>query len=312
MHAKSIRLNHANLLVLALFVSVLLAGLFLNIGTSHDRLTAEVMNLAHIPLFFLLTIFLLRVLPGNVRLLSANIIVLVMVVIFALLSEWLQGKVGRSSSLYDAIYDVVGAVWAIIVVTLLRVKTRGKSVAWLVIFVLVVSVALLRPSFQALVDEYQMRKAFPVLADFSGYFEATRWDAVRAKTSIVKNENKKLLQVEFGEKHYSTVSLQHLVSDWRGYNKLNVVILNQEAYQFPVTLRIHDRLHRRNGYHFADRFSKKLALLPGKNHISLLLSDIQNLPDKRQMNLAEVVDLSIFTYNGGKQSKILIHAVYLD
>jgi hypothetical protein len=61
-----------------------------------------------------------------------------------------------------------------------------------------------------------------------------------------------------------------------------------------------------------DRFNRVLVIKPGRQHIIIRLADIKNAPASRQMDLAHMEDLSIFTMNAKTDYHLFINKIYLE
>jgi len=209
--------------------------------------------------------------------------------------EFLQLLVGRYFELMDVLFDALGAL-----VGWLFYRAQSQKV----IFFLQVSplIALsfaivFQPVWTAYQDEQAMQAAFPLLADFEDATELARWDTNTAQISLQSSHvrhGEYGLEVKLGAAKYPGVALLQLVPDWRDYQYLKLSIYNPQRDVKRLSLKVYDRQHLRNGHAYRDRFNSHLYVNPGWNDFEVSLDDIRSAPKGRQMNMAEIVDVSMF------------------
>ncbi|MBW9273091.1 MAG: hypothetical protein K1563_05330, partial [Candidatus Thiodiazotropha sp. (ex. Lucinisca nassula)] len=79
--------------------------------------------------------------------------------------------------------------------------------------------------------------------------------------------------------------------DWRGYERLELLIYSDQSEDLPLTLRIHDQSHNRR---LEDRYNLSLVIRPGYNRFSLPLHEVEDAPSGRTMDMAAISDVMIF------------------
>jgi len=88
--------------------------------------------------------------------------------------------------------------------------------------------------------------------------------------------------------------MDYLHNDWRGYGSLSFDVFLEGPTPLEITVRINDRKHNDE---FTDRYNKGFRLHPGDNHISIRLSDVKNAPRARMMDMGNITNICIFSYN---------------
>ena len=169
-----------------------------------------------------------------------------------------------------------------------------QSSRWIVGALILVS---LLPLARALLDEFQARHAFPVLAAFDQPFELDRWSG-GAHYTITRPgfaPQNSMLKIDLQTTRYSGVALNHFPRDWRGYDSFAFSIYNPEATPLEVVCRINDRRHSREGHRYADRFNRGISLSPGLSHLRIPLEEIAAALEHRRMDLEDVLQVGIFT-----------------
>lgn len=169
-----------------------------------------------------------------------------------------------------------------------------RSIRAAVILLILVSIL---PLARALFDEFQARRAFPVLANFELPFELDRWSgsAPYEVTRPAFAPQNPMLKIDFQTTLYSGVALNHFPRDWRGYRYFAFDTHNPEPVPLEVVCRINDRRHSREGHRYSDRFNRSLTLAPGWTRIRLPLEAIATALEGRRMDLDEVLQMGIFT-----------------
>ena len=69
--------------------------------------------------------------------------------------------------------------------------------------------------------------------------------------------------------------------------------------------------HKNSDQNYSDRYNKTFVLQPGWNTISMLLSEVQNSPKTRSMNLENIENIGIFIIQLDKPKVIFIDNVLL-
>ena len=235
-------------------------------------------------------------------------------VLIGFVIELVQAQIGREFSFRDILLDIVGTLLALSLYTcngLYHLRIQPKRILYGLTFILCIYVLL--PFTFAVLDEFNMRKSFPRLADFNSSLELDRWrgdvDIVRLLSS---RGDEKVLRVQLETEHFSGIALAYFHADWRNYQQLRFELFNPDKTVLMLTIRIHDNKHYGSGnstYH--DRFNRQLHIEPGWNSISIDVHDIGEAPASRTMDLAKVQEIGLFSIDLPKPRVVYIDALRL-
>ena len=293
---------------------VLLLIVLLFVGGANDessRLTKAIWDTGHLFLFSGLA-WLLMDAAGlkTQKVLSQFLWLAVFVVLVGGGVEVLQLFVGRYCELMDVLFDALGALtgW------LLYLAWRKKITFLLQVSPLIVMSVLIvfGPVWLAYQDQSSMRDDFPVLADFENKNELARWELNDARILLQPSHVRhggSALAVNFGMSEYPGIALHQMVSDWRNYRYLKLNVFNPQKSAARLSLKIYDHQHPHNDYAYRDRFNANYDLKPGWNALEVALEDVRQAPKGRQMNMADIVDISLFLQD--QTQPVLLYLDYL-
>jgi VanZ family protein len=298
-------------------LAVVLAVLMFAGGPGPDaaRSVSRGWDLGHILAFFVWTTLWLETgvsarMPARRRWL----VTLASCAILAMLTESVQLMTGGDASFGDAMRDVLGGALALAWVDrapggMTKAVRRAVRAASLLLLL-----AALVPVSAAVVDEWQARRAFPVLADFETRFEAGRWDgsAARAIDRSRASSGAASLRVELVPAEYSGVALVHAPRDWRGYRYLRLDIFNPLAEPLDLVCRIHDGEHDRRGPDYRNRFNAGVRLSPGWNALAFDLAEVKRAPASRVMDMGDIRGFMVFAGRLPAPRTIFIDHVRLE
>jgi hypothetical protein len=176
----------------------------------------------------------------------------------------------------------------------------NKSIRIKIIFraaALFVIIAGTIPIFFAASDEMTMHNNFPTISSFESRLEMDRWRAgdseiTRRRSHATHGEY--ALQANLNPGEYPGISIKYLCGDWRGYDRTSFDVFLQGNMPMSITVRIHDRLHNDE---YEDRFNDSFDLHPGNNTIMINLKNVMEAPKGRKMDMADIVNICIFSYN---------------
>lgn len=212
--------------------------------------------------------------------------------------ELLQLLVGRYFERMDVLFDALGALvgWL-----LYRVRQHKFSFLLLISPLIVLSVGIVfQPVWMAYQDQLAMQNAFPLLADFENTNELARWEVNDAQILLQSSHvrhGEGGLAVKLAAAKYPGLALHQLVADWRAYEYLSLSVFNPQAEIKRLSLKIYDRQHPHNGYAYQDRFNTHFNIKPGWNELVVALDDVRLAPKDRDMDMANIVDVSLFLQN---------------
>lgn len=286
---------------LLLLIGIILLGLAFSSPLSPyaARSLKHGWQLGHILLFSIWTYLLFPFLSQRFpRPLSRIVIIVVATLFFGLTIEWLQTFVGRQFSLRDTVFDLNGSLLTLCALIASGVLILPKwPKRFLYSLTMLLSIYAIAPLPISLLDEINMFRNFPRLADFNNELEAGRWKGDVEIVELLSTQGKeKVLRIQLNTNHFSGVSLVHFPRDWRGYRHLQFELFNPERTPLTLTIRLHDALHYSLGKgDFHDRFNHILSINPGWNSVAVDLTDVASAPANRAMDMAKIQGLGLFS-----------------
>ncbi|MGD2170465.1 MAG: hypothetical protein PVI79_13175 [Gammaproteobacteria bacterium] len=256
---------------------------------------ASLWNHGHILFFFAVTWLALEKLDRrlDLRLLALAIIALALTSVGI---EAIQSTIGRGFDFADIYRNFLGASLAVAChpeSMRARPTLRGSLLA---ICVLLIGISLL-PLARIGITSIYGYSSFPVLADFETPFEIERWFGEHLAVRENQSRPGHSLSKVFDTGEFSSVTLNSFPADWRKFACLGFSVYSRQADTVALELKIHDSRHRQSGYEYHDRFNEALRIAPGKNEIVVSLEAVKNAPRGREMDLGNIVSLSLFTHS---------------
>lgn len=221
--------------------------------------------------------------------------------IFAAAVEVIQPYFHRSASVIDFLNGVAGIGFGLFFLRLWEFHC-SRFLLW--------SVAILLFSFYAfltLLPAYRytrvirwQKESFPVLGDFESFEDLFLWRTPSEKPKKAKNaflisnlssSGKGALLVKSFDSH--PVALEYLAGDldWSKYSAFTIDIFNP-GDKSDLHIRIDDSQDCKD---FASRYNSTLILEKGWNHSKILVSDIENGPKDRKLDITHVRRLLFFS-----------------
>lgn len=238
---------------------------------------------------------------------------LFIILAFSVVTELVQGEVGRVPSYFDLLADTWGALLAWLFMEWGVIKQRVFKGQLLTLTTLLLGVTVLTKPALILYDELLARTQFPLIAGFETASELTRWDT---NSEILRSTDKAThgqysLKVLLLPRGYSGVSVKNFPSNWDGFDYLQIDVWSPRAW-LPVTLRIHDKEHAVGAQEYNDRFNRRFKLDEGWNRISVELRDVLRAPNGRELDLKNVIGISLFSYNLGTTETLYMDNIILS
>lgn len=206
------------------------------------------------------------------------------------LIEIIQTYVGRDGNWADILLDVSGA-W----LALFWMLPSSKWI-WLG---RVTSIALLTPNLFLVINEaryqYNAIGKFPLIAGFESSIELLGYKNRFELSDQFHTQGSMSVKIKLTTDRYSGITFNRLFNDWSSYKLLKYDIYNPEAESFELHIRVNDVQHDINGWQTNDRFNQSFIINPGWNQLVFSVSDIQQSPVNRQMNLAKISQIVIFS-----------------
>lgn len=276
----------------------------------------EFWNIGHI-LFFALSSYKL------ITLIKHKSVVFIVFVSFAYCLvlggaiELIQSKINRSFSLHDLYRDALGTALALSFFYFQEnklLKQPNKPLFHLSIALLLTSLSLIifdqNRLYQSIKLNFVAQQNFPVLSDFDNKNELQQW---KGNNLTISSEQVLTglysMKVELSSKtKYSGFTLKEFPGDWRSYDYLLINIFNSANENLKICTKISDLKHDLYNQAYSNRFNKCFTLLSNQwNNIKIPLTDIENSPKSRKMDMSNMSQLGLFS-SGLKDNK----TIFLD
>lgn len=282
----------------------------------HARSFKRAWDLGHIAAFAVWSLLLWRGWPRLATLgwLSQMMVVILLATGVGGAVEIAQGAVGRYPGWADVEHDILGSLLAIFFLfpSRLRLPLGWRRLAQVAIlgWLLLALVPLAR----ALVDEWNMFRAFPVLADFEAPFERERWSG-NARLSIdhtIAASGRASLCIDLNTAQYSGANLNYFPGDWRGWRWIAFCVYNPGPRPIRLVCKINDQRHDVSGYRYADRFNQTCEVYPGWNRIRIPLEAVASAPQGRRMDLSRITDFNLFAVKLPEPRRVYLDRIVLE
>jgi len=273
-------------------------------------------DLGHILLFFIAGVLFLNDFRKYFKdkFITHLLIILIFSLILGILTELIQVRFHRSPDLGDLVRDLLGGALAIVFLSPRRYKISRSLLRTLQFFLILLILVEIYPLSRALFDEWIAGKQFPVISDFETLFEIDRWHhehTVRLEKDVVRHGTQSL-QVNLTISKYSTASLRYFYPDWNNYSAFHFSLFNTGSDTLMMVCRINDRKHYSMGQTYQDRFNRRLFLPPGWSDFTIPMSEIQNAPKNRTMDLKHIDLICFFSMDLPAGRTIYIDNLYLS
>ena len=301
---------------------MVLAGLmvflfFGDVSSGNHRYIDEVFDFGHILLFGIASLAILNIISsaGNggrsilIYFLAGGITFLL-----GFITECIQLYMPqRQFDLWDLLYDLIGAtVFLANGLTRSNAEIRGAfSKTILYVSILLMGLCFL-PTVTAVIDDHEMQKDFPMIGSFERSFEMGRWkaqDSEMSRTTIYRTQGEYSMQVKLNPGKYPGISTRYFFGDWHDYDVLAFDVFLAETEPLKMSIRIDDKDH--NNAH-NDRFNKTFLLNSKLNEINIPLKNVMRAPTGRTMDMRNIAQIVLFSYNLQRKSTIFIDNIRLS
>lgn len=280
---------------------ILLFGSFFWVSPVYKSLLDRLFDGGHMLLFAVITLVFFTSLPSGMAEKNRLAAAVLLGVVFATVAECLQPLTGRTSSAVDWRNSLVGVVCGFTGICLWR--RGGSPFVWF--FYVVVCLGILVLLEIPAIGEWRalrwQEKNFPVLADFESGEELRLWTPHRDSGGVrtAAKTSKQFASSGISSFHVQTVpgiwsgvTYNAGDRDWRDYHALVLDVLNPSDESFSLAFRIDDE---GDCTKYADRFNKSIVLKDGWNRIEILIDQIKNGPQERELNISSIRWLYLFT-----------------
>ena len=205
------------------------------------------------------------------------------------LIEVIQSHTGRDGNWDDLLRDLSGTC-----VGLFWLRPPSLSI-WIG---RLVALAFLIPSLSVVFFEswfqIQAMKKFPMIAGFESSIELYGQKPSAELSAQFHTQGHNALMLNLTTERYSGISFDRLFNDWSGFKVLRFDIYNPDGLPLMMVVRVNDITHETNGWVDDDRFNKRFQVNPGWNHLVFTLTEIQNGPATRLMDLTHISLIVIY------------------
>ena len=203
--------------------------------------------------------------------------------------EIIQSHIGREGNWQDLLNDVAGAWFGFFCIQ------KNSRLIWIG---RLVSIGLLAPPlslvFLAGWSQLQVKKSFPIIANFESSIDLYGWKGNIERTDLFHSSGNYSLKIHLTTKKYSGVSLTEFYDSWQSFTTLSLDIYNPAQTPIDLTIRVNDARHELGANDQDDRFNKKLYIVNGWNHIEIPVAEIRQAPATRELKMDAIRSLTIF------------------
>jgi hypothetical protein len=309
-------------------IAILLVAVVFAPAPGTTRWMRTLHNSAHAPIFGCVALLVLIALRNHPRWVALTVsrqylIAIGTAMVLGVATEVAQLFTGRDASFADAFHDVLGAAASLAVFAVFDSRLRavpGSKVIRAVSIVIAVALlaAIAAPAARAAMKYQRRDQQFPVLADFSRYYDRyfilQRWAElfpVQLPSQWAVRSDERAMRVRFLQGAYPGIEFIEPPPDWSSYRALVLDLINPTAIDLPMVLRIHDAQHDNT---FSDRFNKGLVLhARTREAIRIPLSEVAAGPLTRTLDLRHVDGMILFeSENAPRDVEIYLSRVWLE
>jgi hypothetical protein len=278
---------------------------------SSTQVMRELLNLGHLPLFFVVAAAVHRFLKVSPKQLSHSILSYLIVaaigIVLALGTEMLQLMVGRDAELEDVLRDVSGVLIYLAfnyAVSRWKLRRTGRAFypsSMIPLFVAVLLTVLSSMSLLTWVTASLHRNSqFPVLCAFESPLDLKFVSPLDANLTIVDPPpgaafgEGKCGYLELRPALYPGITIWETCPDWSSYDSLEFRVFNPGKDSVMLSIRIDDRFQ--NGDYY-DRFQEGRLLRPGTSRVTISLQDVRLSPRQREMDMRNIDSVWLYFTN---------------
>lgn len=266
----------------------------------------------HVPVFGLIAVALYVMTPRRWASWQRYAGAFLGAVFLGVVTEAIQIPMRRDASWEDIAADSIGAFSFLLLVFAAGRKFLGASLAAVAALCFLTLSA--RPLIAATQAIYYRTVQFPVL--FGGDIDRERpflhERNVRLATHSASSPGRSYLRIEVTGNGGPGIEFRDIEKDWSKYRNLELDFELEGHNGLELTIRVHDRLHRRGDQPHDDRFSQRMKLRPGANKITIPLEDIRNAPAGRTMDMSDIEAMIIYGRDIEPGRVIRLYDIRLD
>ncbi|MHA7879424.1 MAG: VanZ family protein [Saccharospirillum sp.] len=267
---------------------------------ADQELARGLWNLGYVAFFALAVLALRRQL--DMRNWPHWLAISIAVFVISVVVEFLQYGAGRERGWEDIERNLIGAWFAMFWLI------PGNAQVWTGrIIATGLVLAQLSVVGQLALTDFRVSQRLPILSSLENPYELSWWDGPIERSTEQTRLGQFSLKVLYDDSGYSSATLHTLPSDWRGYTNLRIEVYNPQLVPVSLNLRIQDQAHQQRGLGFSDRYTLPFIAEHGWNTVEVALDEVLNAPETRQMQMARIAQLEVFTTNLSEPA-----VIYLD
>ena len=289
------------------------------------RQGAALMDLAHAPLFGLVTLVAFFQLPPVLRSVRSAIVIGIAMTTVSGLIELAQELTGRSSSWSDLWANVLG-VTAALCLGFARQSASTRRRSLLAASAVAALVVASLPGSVTLWDAWRQRRDLPMIASFEDRLELSRWRFMLARGELSRahvTAGQFSLRIDLLPGEYPGVFMLWPPNDWRGAlrgpgvaspgNSAAALVFDvwlSEGRPLDVVVKIVDLDH--NYGHPSDRYEQPTRVPAGTHRLSIPLDVIAHAPISRPMDLSQIRLLQFYVEFLDRPRTLFVDNIHLE
>jgi hypothetical protein len=312
--------------ILLLFTALVVALLLIPVPIV-TRQGAALMDLAHAPLFALVTLVAFFQLPPVLRSVPSAIAIGVTLTIVSGMIELAQEMTGRSSSWADLWANVLG-VTAALCAALARESTSARRRGLLTASAALAFVVASVPGSITYWDAWRQKRDLPMIASFEDRFEMSRWRFQSAEGRLAHEHvtaGQQSLRVDLHAGKYPGALMIWTPYNWRGAVRkatgaspgsstpaadLVFDVWLSDGPPLDVMIKILDLYHSYRER--SDRYERPTRVPAGRHQVRIPLDEIANAPATRQMDLSQIRVLQFYVEWLGEPRTLFVDNIHLE
>ena len=279
----------------AIAIAILLSAVFAPRPDNAGIWLRSLFEWLHVPVFGLISLAMLLLTPISWPSWQRFGLAFLGSILLGVFTEAAQIPTQRDASWEDIISDAAGAASFLVcayavgrkhTVVIISAMSATAIFLWSALPLIATTQAIIYRNSQ-----------FPVIFNGDIDSEKTFVSGINLRMETRKSETNDELytQVQLIHGEGSRIEIRDLVSDWSLYAYLSLKIEVAGDQDLPITVRVHDKLHRKGAQPHHDRFNRRLTLSPGMNVVRIPLQNIRSAPRGRMMDMTKIDALIMFS-----------------
>ena len=290
---------------------VLIVGILLTMPIRYPgRMLGAVCDFAHLPVFAVMVYIVTRLVGGTNPTWTLAATIAVTAAVFGLCAEVLQGSIGRSSTMGDAVSNVIGSIGGFVFAT--RSKWTRPALVFALLLLIVAMVFVYLHPVGVVRDIVRQQSDFPMLASFEDDLELSRWTVRRGRfnrSQKFSSDGEWCIRWKLAPGQYPRCTLRWPPGDWSDCDSFEFDVWNESSEPIQLAVKIEDFTHNRRQ---DDRFERITDLPTGKTTIRVNLDDVRTAPVDREMDMTLISRVQLFTIDLEQPRVLFLDRVRLN